>query len=76
MAKETNNRASRPNEDNPEWTAEDFAKARPASEMLPRFIGAQATQELMRRGRRPQSRDKAKDGRSDSGHVPHRRRGG
>jgi len=51
MAKEIDDRASRPDEDNPEWAAEDFQKARPASEVLPQFIGQQATDELMRRGR-------------------------
>lgn len=53
MAKKTDDDdpASRPDDDNPEWTAEDFAKARPASEVLPRFIGQKATDELMRRGR-------------------------
>jgi len=43
--------ASRPDDDNPEWTAEDFANARPASEVLPQFIGEAATQELMRLSR-------------------------
>ncbi len=42
---------SRPNADNPEWTREDMAKARPAAEVLPRLIGAKATEELFRRGR-------------------------
>jgi uncharacterized protein (DUF4415 family) len=51
MAKKTDDRASRPDDDNPEWTAADFARARPASELLPKFIGQQATDELMRRGR-------------------------
>jgi uncharacterized protein (DUF4415 family) len=56
MARKTNDRASRPDEDNPDednskWTAEDFARARPASELLPKFIGQKATDELMRRGR-------------------------
>jgi uncharacterized protein (DUF4415 family) len=60
MAKKTpNNRASRPDEDNPEWTKEDFARARPAVEVLPKFIGKKATQVLMRRSRgRPQKADK------------------
>jgi uncharacterized protein (DUF4415 family) len=44
-------RTSRPDAENPEVTAEAFAKARPAAEMLPRFIGAKATDELVRRGR-------------------------
>ncbi|HXR36247.1 MAG TPA: BrnA antitoxin family protein [Candidatus Binataceae bacterium] len=60
MAKKTpNNRASRPDEDNPEWTKEDFARARPAAEVLPEFIGEKATQELMRRSRgRPRKADR------------------
>ena len=59
MARKTADRASRPDEDNPEWTAEDVHLARPASEVLPRFIGAKATQELLRRGRgRPTMPDK------------------
>ena len=41
--------ASRPDEDNPEWTAEDFRNARPASEVLPQFIGEAATEELIKR---------------------------
>jgi len=59
MAKKTDDRASRPDDDNPEWTAEDFAQARPASEMLPQFIGEKATQALLQRGRgRPPKADK------------------
>jgi uncharacterized protein (DUF4415 family) len=42
---------SRPDDENPEWTAEDFARARPAVEALPQYIGEEATQELLRRGR-------------------------
>jgi uncharacterized protein (DUF4415 family) len=60
MAKKTmDDRASRPDDDNPEWTKEDFAKARPASEVLPKLIGEVATQELMRRSRgRPPKADR------------------
>jgi len=60
MAKKTkSDRASRPDDDNPEWTKEDFARARPAAEVLPEFIGKNATQELMRRSRgRPRKADK------------------
>jgi uncharacterized protein (DUF4415 family) len=60
MAKKTkSDRASRPDDDNPEWTKEDFARARPAAEVLPEFIGKNAAQELMRRSRgRPQKADK------------------
>jgi uncharacterized protein (DUF4415 family) len=49
--KTTEAAASRPDEDNPEWTAADFASARPAAEVLPLYIGQAATAELM--GRRP-----------------------
>ncbi len=60
MAKKTkDDRASRPDDDNPEWTKEDFARARPAAEVLPEFIGKNATEELVRRGRgRPKKADR------------------
>src|SRR5215469_12755536 len=60
MAKKTTkDLGSRPDEDNPEWTEEDFAKARPASEALPEFIGEKATRELIRRSRgRPPKADR------------------
>jgi len=60
MAKKTkSDRASRSDDDNPEWTKKDFASARPATEVLPEFIGKNATEELMRRSRgRPQKADK------------------
>lgn len=59
MGKETDDRACRPDDENPEWSAEDFAAARPASELLPQFIGQKATDELMRRGRgRPPKDDR------------------
>jgi uncharacterized protein (DUF4415 family) len=49
----------RPDDDNPEWTTEDFARARPAMEALPEFIGGKATHELVRRNRgRPPKADK------------------
>ena len=52
MAKKTTaKRVSRPDDDNPEWTKEDFAKARPAADVLPGFIGEKATRELARRSR-------------------------
>jgi uncharacterized protein (DUF4415 family) len=34
--------------DNPEWTAADFANARPASEVLPGLFGAKNAAELLR----------------------------
>jgi uncharacterized protein (DUF4415 family) len=59
MAKKTSDRASRPDDENPEWTKDDFARARPAAEVLPEFIGKKATEELIRRGRgRPPKADK------------------
>ena len=46
-------------DDNPEVTAEELLRARPASEVLPELIGEKAAQELLRRGRgRPQKEDK------------------
>ena len=40
-------------DENPEWTAEDFARARPASEVLPTLVGAKVAAEMLRpkRGR-------------------------
>jgi uncharacterized protein (DUF4415 family) len=47
--------------ENPEWTAEDFAKARPAAEVLPGLFGAKAATEMLRpkRGRPPTDSPKA-----------------
>lgn len=47
----TTNGPERPDDDNPEWTAKDIAKGRPASEVLPEHIGEKAAQELLRRGK-------------------------
>jgi len=59
MGKKAEDRASRPDADNPEWTAQDFASARPAAEMLPQFIGERAADELMQKGRgRPPKEDR------------------
>ena len=33
---------------NPEWTAEDFARARPASEVLPEILAASVAAEALR----------------------------
>ena len=40
-------------DENPEWIAEDFARAKPASEVLPLLVGAEAAAEMLRpkRGR-------------------------
>ena len=41
-------------DENPEWTMEDFAKARPASEMLPQLFGEEAAKKMLKpRGRPP-----------------------
>ncbi|WP_301103410.1 BrnA antitoxin family protein [Propionivibrio sp.] len=42
-----------PDADNPEWTADDFAKAKPASEVLPKLFSAAMAAEMLRpkRGR-------------------------
>jgi uncharacterized protein (DUF4415 family) len=47
--------------ENPEWTVEDFAKARPAAEVLPGLFGAEAAAEMLRprRGRPPADSPKA-----------------
>jgi uncharacterized protein (DUF4415 family) len=51
----SDSRASRPDDDNPEWTSKEFAAARPATEVLPEYIGETATQSLIPRARgRPQ----------------------
>lgn len=34
-------------DDNPEWTADDFANARPASEVLPNLFGAEIAAEFL-----------------------------
>jgi uncharacterized protein (DUF4415 family) len=41
-------------DENPEWTAQTFAKARPASEVLPKIFGTKVAKEMLRpRGRPP-----------------------
>jgi uncharacterized protein (DUF4415 family) len=60
MSKDKDDAASRPDEDNPEWTREDFRKARPALEVIAEVFGAEAA-ETIRRGRgRPQKADNEK----------------
>ena len=58
MKKKSADRASRPDDENPEWTPEDLAKARPALEVLAEVFGPAAA-ESIRRGRgRPAKVDK------------------
>jgi len=41
-------------EDNPEWTEQDFARARPASEVLPALFGVEMANEMLKpKGGRP-----------------------
>ncbi len=59
MSNTQKTRATQPDVDNPEWTPEDMAKARPAADVLPGLIGAKATVELLQRGKgRPQKKDR------------------
>jgi uncharacterized protein (DUF4415 family) len=41
--------------DSPEWTAEDFRRARPAREVLPEIFGATMAKRLLRPRGRPKS---------------------
>ena len=40
-------------DENPEWTAENFAKARPASEVLPELFGVKVAKEMLKPRGRP-----------------------
>jgi uncharacterized protein (DUF4415 family) len=41
--------------ENPEWTAEDFQRARPAAEVLPELVGHQLAAELLKPRGRPKA---------------------
>jgi uncharacterized protein (DUF4415 family) len=41
--------------DNPEWTAEDFRRARPAREVLPEIFGKKVAAKMLRPRGRPKS---------------------
>jgi uncharacterized protein (DUF4415 family) len=58
MRKRRDDAASRPDEENPEWTAEDFAKARPALEVLSEVFGEKAADAVRRRPGRPTKPDR------------------
>ncbi len=45
------NPAEMPDEDDPEWTAEDFSNARPASEVLPEIFPKAVADVMLKRGR-------------------------
>lgn len=42
-------------DENPEWTAADFAKARPASEVLPQIFGAKVARDRLKPRGRPRA---------------------
>jgi uncharacterized protein (DUF4415 family) len=42
-------------DENPEWRAADFAKARPASEVLPQIFGAKVAAEMLKPRGRPRA---------------------
>jgi uncharacterized protein (DUF4415 family) len=50
--------ASRPDEDNPEWTREDVKKARLALDVVAEVFGEHASAELRRRRGRPPKEDR------------------
>lgn len=43
----------RPDDDSPEWTDEDFARARPATEVLPEIFGDSVAKEMLKPRGRP-----------------------
>jgi uncharacterized protein (DUF4415 family) len=54
MSRKKDNPASRPDEENPEWTQEDFRRSRPALEGIADVFGRDAAETLKRsRGRPP-----------------------
>jgi len=58
MKKPTYEAASRPDDENPEWTPEDFAKARPALEAIAEIFGERAAASIRRRPGRPAKPDR------------------
>lgn len=44
-------------EENPEWTAADFKRARPAREVLPKLVGKETAERLLKPRGRPKSPD-------------------
>jgi uncharacterized protein (DUF4415 family) len=58
MSKNEDDAASRPDEDNPEWTRQEIRTARPALEAIGEIFGAQAAEAIRRRGGRPAKVDR------------------
>jgi len=53
MGERKSDAASRPDDENPEWTVEDFRKARPALEVVGEVFGEKAAEAIRRRPGRP-----------------------
>jgi|SRR4051812_30683098 uncharacterized protein (DUF4415 family) len=58
MTKNDNDQASTPDAENPEWTREDVAKARPALEVFGELFGPEAAESVKRGRGRPVKADK------------------
>jgi uncharacterized protein (DUF4415 family) len=58
MTTDTDDAASRPDEDNPQWSREETRTARPALEAIGEIFGAQAAKAIRRRGGRPAKADR------------------
>jgi len=53
MSKTKDDAASRPDEDNPEWSLEEIRTARPAIEAIEEIFAPQVAEAIRRRGGRP-----------------------
>jgi uncharacterized protein (DUF4415 family) len=58
MSKKQDDAASRPDEDNPEWTRKEIRTARPALDAIAEIFGADAAETIRRRGGRPAKADR------------------
>jgi len=58
MGKRKDDRASRPDEENPEWTREEMRHARPALEVIAEVFGPEAAAALRRGRGRPAKPDR------------------
>lgn len=58
MSRKKDDPASRPDDENPEWKKADFARARPALEVIAEVFGPKAAEELRRGRGRPLKPDK------------------
>ena len=58
MEKKNTERASRPDDENPEWTRDEIRAARPALDMIAEVFGTNAADTLKRGRGRPQKPDR------------------